>query len=394
MKGFILAFADKTLHPYFAIYKYYEYFSFIKHSILQINFNGGFIMSITKQNFGKIKENIDVDLFTLTNNNDVTVKISTYGGTIVSIIVPDKNNKFDDVVLGYDNITSYENGNKFFGALVGRCANRIENGKFKINGKEYSLVRNDGDNHLHGGIKGFDKVVWTASILDAEKNILKLSYFSKDGEESYPGNLNVTVTYTLTENNALEINYKAISDKDTVVNLTNHSYFNLGGHASGSALNHKLMLNSDEFTPNNRYSIPTGEVVAVEGTPMDFKTLKTIGHQLDETYEQIHFGLGYDHNWMLNSKGNLNELAAKLVNESTGRVMELYTTQPGVQFYSANFLDGSDIGKNGAVYEKRNAVCLETQCVPNAINNNNFASPLLKSNEEYNHTTIYKFSVL
>lgn len=351
-------------------------------------------MSITKQNFGKTKENIDVDLFTLTNNNGVTVKISTYGGTIVSIIVPDKNNKFDDVVLGYDNITSYENGNKFFGALVGRCANRIENGRFKINGKEYSLVRNDGDNHLHGGIKGFDKVVWTASILDAEKKILKLSYFSKDGEESYPGNLNVTVTYTLTENNALEINYKAITDKDTVVNLTNHSYFNLGGHASGSALNHKLMLNSDEFTPNNRYSIPTGEVVAVEGTPMDFKTLKTIGHQLDETYEQIHFGLGYDHNWMLNSKGNLNELAAKLVNESTGRVMELYTTQPGVQFYSANFLDGSDIGKNGAVYEKRNAVCLETQCVPNAINNNNFASPLLKSNEEYNHTTIYKFSVL
>jgi aldose 1-epimerase len=349
-------------------------------------------MAITKKSFGKTKDNLDVDIFTLTNNNGVKTEITTYGATVVSIIVPDKASNFDDVVLGYDNITSYENGDKFFGALVGRCANRIEYGKFKINGKEYSLVRNDGNNHLHGGTKGFDKVIWDSEILDSENNVLKLSYFSKDGEESYPGNLNVTVIYTLTEDNALKINYRAVSDKDTVVNLTNHSYFNLSGHASGSALNHKLMINSDCFTLNDEYSIPTGEFVEVVGTPMNFKSLKTIGKQIRADYEQLHFGSGYDHNWMLNSNGNIDELSAKLVDEATGRVMEVYTTMPAVQFYSANFLDV--IGKGGATYEKRGALCLETQYVPNAINNDNFTSPLLKANEEYNHTTIYKFSIL
>lgn len=351
-------------------------------------------MAITKKSFSKTKDNIDVYIYTLTNNNGAEIQIATYGGTIVSLIVPDKYGNFDDVVLGYDNITSYENGTKYFGAIIGRCANRIEYGKFKINDKEYSLAQNNGNNHLHGGIKGFDKVVWDSKILDSENNVLMLSYFSRDNEESYPGNLTVTVTYTLTEDTALKIEYKAVSDKDTVVNLTNHSYFNLCGHSSRNALNHELMLNSNEFTVNDKYSIPTGEVRAVAGTPMDFRSLKPIGKEIDADYEQLHFGSGYDHNWMLNSNGNIDEIAAKLVDETTGRVMDVYTTKPAVQFYSANFLDGSDIGKGGIPYEKRSAICLETQYVPNSINNNKFTSSLLKANEKYNHTTIYKFSTL
>lgn len=348
-------------------------------------------MSICKQAFGKTNNGIDVDIFTLKNSNGMEAKVTTYGGAVVSLLTPDKSGNFADVVLGYDTVEDYIKGNKFFGALIGRCGNRIENSTFKINNIEYHVTKNEGENHLHGGIKGFDKVVWTAEIKD---NTLQLSYVSKDGEEGYPGNLNVKVTYTLTEDNSLKINYTAISDKDTVVNLTNHSYFNLSGHNSGNILNHKLMINSDSFTVNDEQSIPTGEVRKVDGTPMDFRTLTLVGENINSDDEQIKFGSGYDHNWMLNSNGNINEKAAELVDENSGRVMEVYTTTPGVQFYSSNFLDGSDIGKGGASYEKRNAICLETQYVPNAINMEGFESPLLKAGEEYNHTTIYKFSTL
>lgn len=351
-------------------------------------------MSITKKSFGKTKDNIDVDIFSLSNQNNIKVEITTYGATVISIITPDKNNKFDDIVLGYDNITSYENGDKYFGALVGRCANRIEHGKFRINDTEYSLYVNNGPNHLHGGLQGFDKVVWNVSTIDSINNILKLSYFSKDGEESYPGNLKVTVTYTLTEDNALKIDYEAVTDKDTIVNLTNHSYFNLSGNTAQTILDHKLMLNSDKFTPTDKYSIPTGEFVDVAGTPMDFRTLKAIGLDINSDYEQIQYGAGYDHNWMLNPNGDINTLAAKLVDETTGRVVEVFTTKPAIQFYSANFLDGSDVGKGNISYLRRSAVCLETQYIPNAINNSNFPSPTLKMNEKYKHTTIYKFSTL
>ncbi|PRR79622.1 aldose epimerase family protein [Clostridium vincentii] len=351
-------------------------------------------MAIIRKDFGKTKDNIDVNIFSLTNDNGMKVQIVTYGAAVVSIIVPDKNGNFDDVVLGYDHIALYEKGTKYFGASIGRCANRIKDGKFKIKYNEYSLAQNDGNNHLHGGIKGFDKVVWDAKILDNENNVLELSYFSKDGEESYPGNLTVNVTYTLLEDNSLKLEYKAVSDTATIVNLTNHSYFNLSGHGSGNILNHKLMINSDKFTLNDKYSIPTGEVRVVTETPMDFKTLKPIGKEINVDYEQLHFGLGYDHNWMLKSNGNIHEIAAKLVDETTGRVMDVYTTKPALQFYSANFLDGYDIGKGGISYEKRGALCLETQYVPNAINNNKFTSPLLESSEEYNSTTIYKFSIL
>lgn len=348
-------------------------------------------MSICKQAFGKTNNGIDVDIFTLKNSNGMEAKVTTYGGAVVSLLTPDKSGNFADVVLGYDTVEDYIKGNKFFGALIGRCGNRIENSTFKINNIEYHVTKNEGENHLHGGIKGFDKVVWTAEIKD---NTLQLSYVSKDGEEGYPGNLNVKVTYTLTEDNSLKINYTAISDKDTVVNLTNHSYFNLSGHNSGNILNHKLMINSDSFTVNDEQSIPTGEVRKVDGTPMDFRKLALVGKNINSDDEQIKFGSGYDHNWMLNSNGNINEKAAELVDENSGRVMEVYTTTPGVQFYSSNFLDGSDIGKGGASYEKRNAICLETQYVPNAINMEGFESPLLKAGEEYNHTTIYKFSTL
>lgn len=351
-------------------------------------------MAISKEFFGKTNDGVEVEIFTLKNSSGMEAKITTYGGTIVSLTAPDKNGNFNDVVLGYDTLDGYLKGDKFFGALIGRCGNRIENGKFKINGVDYTVATNDGSNHLHGGKKGFDKVVWTADTINNKSNTLKLTYISRDGEEGYPGNLNVTVIYTLTEDNALSINYKAVSDKDTIVNLTNHSYFNLAGHASGDILNQNLMINSDKFTVNDKYSIPTGEIKDVAGTPMDFRKLTPVGKNINDTdYDQIAFGSGYDHNWILNTNGDISKKAAQLVDENSGRIMEVYTTTPGVQFYSSNFLDGSDIGKGGTSYNKRTGVCLETQYVPNAINMDKFESPLLKAGEEYNHTTIYKFSI-
>jgi aldose 1-epimerase len=330
----------------------------------------------------------------LKNSNGIEIKICTYGGTIVSSIVPDKNGDFHDVILGYDNLDSYLKGDNYFGALIGRFGNRIQYGKFTLNGEEYNLAQNNGENHLHGGLQGFDKVVWNSKIVDSETNTLELSYFSPHGEEGYPGNLNVNVKYVLTEDNAIEINYTATTDKDTIINLTNHAYFNLSGHSSGDILNHKLMINADRFTVNDEFSIPTGEIRDVDGTPMDFRTLTPIGKNIESDYEQIVFGKGYDHNWVLNTNGSDTLKAAQVVAENTGIVMDVYTTTPGVQFYSANFLDGSDVGKDKAVYKMRNAFCLETQYFPNSINCSNFESPILKVGEEYKHKTIYKFSVL
>lgn len=351
-------------------------------------------MSIIESFFGKTKSGIEIKSYTLVNKNKMEVKIITYGGAIVEIKVPDREGNFDDIVLGYDTLEGYEKGKKFHGALIGRCANRIKNSKFNINNKIYELEANDGLNHLHGGNFGFDKVVWNAEILDNEKNILKLSYLSKDMEAGYPGNLKVNVNYQLTEDNSIKIEYRAISDKDTVVNLTNHSYFNLRGHSSGDVLEQKLMINSDSFTVNDKYSIPTGEIRKVENTPMNFKNLKAIGENINDLDEQIKFGQGYDHNWMLNSNGDLNILSAKLVDELTGRIMEMYTTNVGVQFYSGNFLDGKEIGKDNTAYKRRSGICLENQSVPNAINDINFESTLLKANDEYKNTTIYKFKTI
>ncbi|HCW53859.1 MAG TPA: galactose-1-epimerase [Clostridium sp.] len=350
-------------------------------------------MSISKKLFGTIENEHNIYIYTLENSKGMKVSIINYGGTVTSCVVPDKDNNCVDVVLGYDNIEDYLKGDKFFGAIIGRFGNRIKDGKFTLNGQTYTLACNNGPNHLHGGNKGFDKVIWDVVIDDEHPNTLKLSYLSKDGEEGYPGNLNVTVTYSLTEENELEINYSAVCDSDTIVNLTNHTYFNLNGHSSGNVLNQKLMINADYFTVNDKLSIPTGEIRAVKGTPMDFTVLKEIGQDINADYEQLAFGNGFDHNWVLNTKGNLTQKAAHAVSESTGITLDMYTTQPGVQFYSSNFLDGSDIGKDKNPYNFRNAFCLETQHFPDCINHDNFASPILKAGEQYNQKTVYKFSV-
>lgn len=349
-------------------------------------------MSIEKRFYANTEDGKDVEIFTLKNLKGMTAEIINYGGIVVSLKVPDKNGKIDDVVLGYDNLESYTKKGPYFGAIIGRFGNRIEDAVFELNGVEYKLAKNDAHNHLHGGIVGFDKVVWQAEIKEGQNECLELYYTSKDGEEGYPGNLKVKVTYTLTDDNELRIDYNAVSDKDTVINLTNHSYFNLSGHTSGNILDHKLMINADKFTPTDKYSIPTGDIVEVKGTPMDFTSLTVIGKGIDSDYDQIVYAGGYDHNWVLNSNGNISEKAAEVVDEKSGRVMEVYTTKPAVQFYSGNYLDGSQIGKGGVGYQKRAGLCLETQFFPNSIKHKHFPSPILRAGEQYNHTTIYKFT--
>lgn len=351
-------------------------------------------MSITKRFFGKTKEGIDVDIFTLKNSKGMITEITNYGGIIVKVLVPDKEEKSEDVTLGFDKLESYIEGHPYFGALVGRHANRIENAEFELNGVQYKVAVNNGKNHLHGGLNGFDKVVWDAEITSRDGNeCLELTYRSKDGEENYPGNLDVKVTYTLTEDNALYIDYFAVSDKDTVVNLTNHAYFNLAGQGSGDVLNHYLMINADKFTAINDECVPTGEIREVKGTPMDFTESTKVGNGINSSDEQIINGGGYDHNWILNTDGKITEKAAELYEATSGRAMEVYTTKPGIQVYSGNFLDGSIIGKGGAVYGKRGGLCLETQYFPNALKHKHFPSPILKAGQAYKHTTVYKFSV-
>ncbi|MBU3189533.1 galactose mutarotase [Clostridium bowmanii] len=349
-------------------------------------------MSI-KKDFG-IVDGKSVYLFTIKNSKGMVAKITNYGGTLVSVMVQDNKGELGDVVLGYEKVEDYIKYNYFLGATVGRVANRIENSSFELNGTQYKLAKNEGENHIHGGIVGFDKVVWEEKQQVKESDeCIELSYLSIDGEEGYPGNLNVRVKYTVTEDNELKIEYFAISDKDTIVNLTNHSYFNLTGQGSGDILKHKLMINSDKFTINNKLSIPTGEIAKVDNTPMDFRVLTYIGENISSDYEQIVFGNGYDHNWIINNSSEKLNKAAEVYDEKSGRVMEVYTTKPGVQFYSGNFLKGLEPGKGGTTYYKRGGLCLETQYFPNAINNENFPSPILKANENYEHSTIYKFSI-
>lgn len=355
-------------------------------------------MSI-KKNFGIVDEK-EVYLFTIKNSKGMVAEITNYGSTLVSLKVADNKGKFNDVVLGYDKLEDYLKYKNFFGATVGRVANRIENSSFELNGIQYKVAKNEGENHLHGGIIGFDKVVWEERLLVKEKSqkeetdaSIEFSYLSPDGEEGYPGNLNVRVKYTVTEENELKIEYNAISDKDTIVNLTNHSYFNLSGQGSGDILKHKLMINADKFTINDKYSIPTGEIAEVNNTPMDFRKLTCIGDNISSSYEQIVFGSGYDHNWVINNSGKKLSMAAEVYDEKSGRVMEVYTTKPGVQFYSANFLDGLESGKGGTTYIKRSGLCLETQYFPNAVKHKNFFSPILTAGQKYEHSTIYKFSI-
>jgi len=348
---------------------------------------------VTKESFGKTSDGQGVDIYTLTNRHGVEAKITNYGGIVTSLKVPDRNGKLDDVVLGFDNLDAYLKRNPYFGAIIGRYGNRIAKGHFTLNGVEYKLAVNNGENHLHGGIKGFDKIVWNARVLKVPNAAaLELTYLSKDGEEGYPGNLSVKVIYTLTNANEVKIDYSAITDKDTVVNLTNHSYFNLAGQGNGDILDHRLFINAARFTPTDAGSIPTGELRRVPGTPFDFTRLTAIGARINQDYDQLKLGKGYDHNFVLNGRMGALRQAAKVYQPATGRVMEVWTTEPGVQFYTGNFLDGTLTGKDGKVYQQRYGFCLETQHYPDSPNKPKFPSTVLKKGARYHTTTSYRFS--
>jgi aldose 1-epimerase len=349
--------------------------------------------TITKTSFGKTSAGENVDLYTLRNVNGVEAKITNYGGIVVSLKVPDRNGKFDDVVLGFKDFEGYLKNDPYFGALIGRYGNRIAKGRFTLNGVEYKLAVNNGENHLHGGIKGFDKVVWTGSESKTKAGpAVVLTYLSKDGEEGYPGNLQVRVVYTLTNNNELKIDYSATTDKDTVINLTHHSYFNLAGEGNGDILNHLLTINANRFVPTDAGSIPTGELRSVAGTPFDFLKPTAIGARINQDDEQLKLGNGYDHTFVINGRPGTLRLAATASEPASGRVMQVWTTEPGVQFYTGNFLNGTLTGKSGKVYQRRFGFCLETQHFPDSPNHPSFPTTTLKKGATYKSTTIYKFS--
>lgn len=337
----------------------------------------------------------NVKLYTLKNASGVTVKATNYGAIITSIVVPDKNGNMGDIALGYNNLESYVNAvdKPYLGAVVGRYGNRIAKGKFTIDGTEYTLATNNNENHLHGGNLGFDKVIWDAQVLE-DQNAVEFSYTSADGDEGYPGTLQCSVTYKLTDKNQLIVTYHATTDKATHVNLTQHTYFNLKGEGEGTILDHELMLNAKQYTPIDAGLIPTGELRDVEGTPFDFTLPKAIGKDIGQTDQQLEFGLGYDHNWVLDKKGRPSEetLAARVTEPNSGRVLEIHTTEPGIQFYCGNFLDGRLKGKAGKPYVYRGGFCLETQHYPDSPNQSNFPTTLLKPGEEYHTTTTFTFS--
>lgn len=350
-------------------------------------------MGIDKSRFGTTKDGQKVDLYTLTNANGLVAKITNYGGTVTELWVPDRNGKLGDIVLGFDNLADYEEKSPYFGCLVGRYGNRIAKGKFTLDGKEYTLATNDGENHLHGGLKGFDKVVWDAEPFETKNAVgLKLHYLSKDLEEGYPGNLDVTVKYILTNKNQLKITYEATTDKPTVCNLTNHNYYNLAGQGVGNNYENQLMINADYFTPVDKGLIPTGELRPVKGTPMDFTQMKAIGKDIDADTTQLKYGGGYDHNWVLNKKDKQMSLAAKAYEPKSGRIMEIYTTEPAIQFYSGNFLDGTLVGKEGNVYKHRYAYCLETQHYPDSPNQSAFPTTTLLPGQTYKTKTVHNFT--
>ncbi len=343
----------------------------------------------------QVRDFDSIKLYTLENESGMTVRVTNYGAIITSIIVPDRNGKRADVALGYDRVEDYINAvdKPYFGAVVGRYGNRIAKGEFTLDGETYSLLQNNGENHLHGGAIGFDKVVWAVDEY-VEGKSLTLSYLAKDKEEGYPGNLELIIVYTLADDNSLVVDYHATTDKATPINVTQHTYFNLKGEGQGTILDHKLMLNAKTFTPVDESLIPTGEMPAVAGTPFDFTTAKAIGRDIDQQNEQLVFGLGYDHNWILNKDGKEGELslAAQVYEPSSGRVMEIYTTEPGIQFYCGNFLDGRLKGKSGKPYVHRGGFCLETQHFPDSPNQPNFPSTILKPGETYESKTVFKFS--
>lgn len=339
------------------------------------------------QEFGSLKNGQQVRLFTMENEAGMSASVTEYGANLVALNVPDKNGELRDVVLGYEDVTGYEEGDASIGATVGRNANRIGGASFVINGTTYTLEQNDNGNNLHSGPEVYNKRIWEVETQEDGKVVFLLH--SADGDQGFPGNLDIRVAYELTEENVLQITYDGVPDQDTVINLTNHSYFNLNGHDSGKVLGHQVMVNADFFTWADAQSIPTGEVVEVTGTPMDFRSAHAIGEEIDADYEAIRLGNGYDHNWVLKNHGEFDKVA-QAEGEVSGIVMEVWTDLPGVQVYTANFLDGEK-GKDGAVYGKRDAVCFETQYFPDAVNKENFESPVCKANERYHTVTAYKF---
>jgi aldose 1-epimerase len=342
-----------------------------------------------RSEFGKTPDGASVEIFTLKNGKGMEARIMTYGATLVSLTAPDKSGKMQDIVLGYDELPGYVAGKSYFGAVVGRYANRIANGTFKLDGKTYHVPVNDGKNSLHGGTRGFDKRVW--SVKSADAHSLTLAYLSKDGEEGYPGNLTATVQYTLTDGNELRLDYTATTDKPTVLNLTNHSYFNLANEGEGDILGHEITLVSNEFTPTDAGLIPTGELRKVEGTPFDFRKPHAIGERIHDNDPQLKMAGGYDHNWILSRKGNSLSLAARVYEPKSGRVLEVLTTQPGIQFYTGNFLNGGK-GKHGVAYNKNAALCLETQHFPDSPNQPSFPSAVLRPGQTYHETTAFRFT--
>jgi aldose 1-epimerase len=348
--------------------------------------------TLQKRLYGTTAGGKAVDEYTLTNPSGIQVKIITYGGIISAIHTPDRAGVRANIVLGFNQLSAYEGQHPYFGALIGRVGNRIANARFTLEGQEYHLPANDGPNCLHGGENGFDKRVWAAEPIEADDVALKLTYLSPDGEEGFPGNLSVTVIYTLTQNNALRIDYTATTDKTTVVNLTNHTYFNLSG--SGSIENHIMQIPADRYTAVHEGLIPTGQLAPVEGTPFDFRTPRRIGDGIRSGYPQMVLGRGYDHNFVLNRRSAASlELAARAADPASGRTLETWTTEPAVQFYSGNFLDGTIVGANGSTYRQGDAFCLETQHFPDSPNQPNFPSIVLKPGDTYQTTTVYRFDV-
>jgi aldose 1-epimerase len=346
---------------------------------------------IGRESFGHTTDGTPVDIYTLRNGQGAEARIMTYGGIVVSLKVPDKSGALGDVVLGYETLAEYIKENPYFGCLVGRYGNRIANGRFTLLGEEYVLAQNNGPNHLHGGLKGFDKVVWKARAYNSKAGpALELRYLSPDGEEGYPGNLDVTAVYLLTEDNGLRLEYTATTDKPTVVNLTQHSYFNLAGE--GDILGHEVMINADQFTPVDETLIPTGELRPVSGTPFDFRKATAIGARIGEDDQQLKFGGGYDHNWVIKKPDGKLGLQARVTEPKTGRVLEVYSTEPGLQFYSGNFLDGTLTGKGGQVYEFRHGFCMEPQHFPNSPNEAGFPSTVLRPGETYKNVILYRFT--
>ena len=347
---------------------------------------------VKKSAFNQIVDNKQVHLFTLENKNGMTVQITNFGGRIVSLFVPDKEGNYDDVVLGHDLLDHYLKGpNPYFGALIGRYGNRISNGRFELNKKTHLLAKNNGPNHLHGGSKGFDAVVWDVSKSSPQK--LELSYVSKAGEEGYPGNLKICVTYALTEENALSIDYKATTDETTIVNMTNHAYFNLKGAGAGTIEDHELTLKASHYLPTDKTSIPTSKITPVENTPMDFRFPKQIGKDLRENFEQLHLAKGYDHTFVFDENLSKDEPVAKVFEKSSGRTMEVYTNEPGIQLYTGNYVSGCNPGKNNTTYHSQESFCLETQHYPNSPNEKKFPTTVLHPGETYHSYCIYKFGI-